>query len=266
MKFNNSKRIELLKEQVKRTMQHIASVGAYLTSEQRVIIATEARNCLGFASSSQLEANPDADTKLPNELKADVHKIMNFQSKCTADWYKDSLVPHAASYARVQALVDQEGAAMECIGVCAITAALTILQLGIYESAEFPVISTEEETGPKLSLRAMSYSEKITRNSATGWAPFVMKKDLRFRKTDGYGKIINRAVETAGERFFLEKVPFKSLSVGLGDYVHAFELAATLYVPMKEIANFSRISPGGLNRVQVETIAAAYTESRKCDF
>lgn len=265
MKFGNSKRVGFLKEQISKIKDHLASSGSYFTPEQRIIIASEASNCLGFVSSSrQLEADPNTNAELPNELKKAVHKIMNFQSECTADWYK-KLVSYAASYAGVSTLDEQEGAAMECIGVCATSAALVILQLGLNESTEFSKASTEHPVSLQHKFRARNFSEKITRNSATGWAPFVIKKDLTSGMT-GIFQITGRGIATAGDKAFSGTLPFKSLSIVLGEYNHACELAAALYVPLKEVKNFSIQTPGGLNRVQVESVAAAYTGSRACDF
>ena len=291
MEFKKSKRIESLKDQIRKTQQHIMSAGAYFTSEQRLVIASEARDCLTLNSSSCSEASRDAERSLPVELKEAVNKIMNFQSKCTADWYKSTLVPEAAAYASVSRI--QEGAALECIAVCSITAALTILQLGLNESTEFPSDCVADNGGPNPSLRTKSHAKKITKNTALGWASFVTKQDLKHGLQGLNNKAIDRAVETAagdpvsipnlplfkslsmclsgsatGDMVFNPNLPFKSLSLCLSDYAHGFDLAASLYFPLnkKNMTNLARISPGGLNRVQVETVAGAYTEARSCDF
>ena len=266
MEFKKSKRIASLKDQIRKTQQHIASAGAYFTSEQRVIISSEARDCLASLSFPSYNKASRDYNELPAELKEAVNKIMNFQSTCTADWYNRTLVPEAAAFAHVSR--DQEGAALECIAVCSITAALTILQLGLNESTEFSYNCLPNYGGPKPnpSLRTKSHAEKITRNTAIGWASFVTKQNLRHGLQGLNNKAIDRAVESGGDMVFNPRVPFKSLSMCLSDYAHGFDLAAGLYFPMKSMRNLSTISLGGLNRVQIETVAGAYTKARSCDF
>ena len=120
-----------------------------------------------------------------------------------------------------------------------------------------------------LSLRATESAKALARVPGCGFAPYVdgisnIKEDLEdpARKTvDALCALLGRSFAYKGD------IPFKSLSLSLGDHAHAFELFCNLYIPggPRNFMQMGRVRDA-LNREQMETVAAAYTAARECDF
>ena len=268
-----SVRLRELEEQARRSAAHLAQPGAYFSGEQRANLAREARACLGSHRPS---------FKLPPDLAKAVHLIVNFQSKCTAEWYRTSLVPAAVAWWKAEegdgALLyesddDCEGIALEIVGICCIAVAVALLELGMAARDHGNINDLEvdqhhdHQGGPHKALRATVSAKQITRTPSTGWAPYIdglaaVKPDL----AEPAKSTVEALAALAGEEIaFMNRIPFKSLSMSIGDHAHCFDLKKSLYLLPRDMMDFSK-GRKGLNRCQMETVAAAYTAGRQCDF
>ena len=188
----------------------------------------------GDHKSSSSSSSSSSLFSLPCSVAKAVHLCVNFQSKFDGTLYSECLVPAAAELAGVPpGSADAEGAALELIGLSAITTAMSVLDMGLGDDRSASLLKIRTTSQPPVhALRATVSAKKLSRVKSCGFAPYVdgisnMKESAKL--AEPARKVVDSLCALVGrEAAYRGDTPFKSLSLSLGDYAHAHELFDSL--------------------------------------